>query len=121
MTKGNARNVYNGGTLEWLATGNYAVRSIPGRQRHSSPLWADARLREDVEAGRYFLPGTATGARETLITSSSRAEPQYVQIMPGPSWWPLLAALFTAGFFLLLTVKALTLSAYLRRADGCTA
>ncbi len=105
-----ARNVFNGGTLEWLATGNYAVRSIPV-VHDLEPLWADARLREDVEAGRYFLPGTATGARETLITSSSRAEPQYLQIMPGPSWWPLLAALFTAGFFLLLTVKALILSA----------
>jgi cytochrome c oxidase subunit I+III len=106
----NARNVYHGGTLEWLATGNYAVRSIPV-VNDLEPVWADPRLREDVEAGRYFLPGTATGARESLITSSARAEPQYVQIMPGPSWWPLLAALFTAGFFLLLTVKALTLSA----------
>ena len=108
--EGNARNVYNGGTLEWLSTGNYAVRSIPVVSS-LEPLWADAKLRQDVEAGRYFLPGTATGERETLITSSSRAEPQYVQIMPGPSWWPLLAALFTAGCFLLLTVKALTLSA----------
>lgn len=108
--EGKARNVYNGGTLEWLSSGNYGLRSIPV-VNDLEPLWADARLREDVEAGRYFLPGTATGARETLITSSSRAEPQYVQIMPGPSWWPLLAALFTAGFFLLLTVKALTLSA----------
>jgi cytochrome c oxidase subunit I+III len=105
-----ARNVYHGGTLEWLATGNYAVRSIPV-VNDLEPLWVDARLREDVEGGRYFLPGTATGAGAPRITSSSRAEPQYVQIMPGPSWWPLLAALFTAGFFLLLTVKALTLSA----------
>ena len=86
------------------------MRSIPV-VNDLEPVWTDARLREDVEAGRYFLPGTATGARETLITSSSRAEPQYVQVMPGLSWWPLLAALFTAGFFLLLTVKALTLSA----------
>jgi cytochrome c oxidase subunit I+III len=107
---GNARNVFNGGTLEWLATGNYAVRSIPV-VGDLEPLWADARLAEDVKAGRYFLPGTATGARETLITSLFRAEPQYVQVMPGPSWWPFLAALTTAGFFLLLTVKATTASA----------
>jgi cytochrome c oxidase subunit I+III len=109
-SSGNAANAFNGGTLEWLATGNYGVRSIPV-VHHLEPLWADPRLREDVEAGRYFLPGTATGRRETLITSTLRAEPQYVQIMPGPSWWPLLSALFTAGFFLLLTVKALALSA----------
>jgi len=107
---GDARNVFNGGTLEWLATGNYAVRSIP--VVHSrEPLWADPHLQQDVEAGRYFLPGTVTGQRETLVTSPLRAEPQYVQVMPGPSWWPLLSALFTAGFFLLLTVKAYPLSA----------
>ncbi len=109
-TDGNARNVFNGGTLEWLATGNYAVRSIPVVS-DLAPLWSDPTLRQDVEAGRYFLPGTATGLRETLVSSPLRAEPQYVQIMPGPSWWPLLSALFTAGFFLLLTMKATTLSA----------
>lgn len=109
-TGGNARNVFNGGTLEWLSAGNYAVRSIPVIN-HLEPLWADPQLGKDVEAGRYFLPNTATGHRETLITSTSRAEPQYLQIMPGPSWWPFLAALFTAGFFLLLTVKALALCA----------
>jgi cytochrome c oxidase subunit I+III len=108
--QGDAGNAFNGGTLEWLPAGNYSNRSIPV-VNDLEPLWADPRLAADVEAGRYFLPGTATGARETLITSTLRAEPQYVQIMPGPSWWPFLAALFTAGFFLLLTVKALTLSA----------
>jgi cytochrome c oxidase subunit I+III len=109
-SSGNVKNVFGAGTLEWLATGNYAVRSIP-IVRDLEPLWADPRLRENVEAGRYFLPGTATGQRETLVTSTLQAEPQYVQIMPGPSWWPLLSAVFTAGFFLLLTVKALALSA----------
>lgn len=105
-----ACNAFNGGTLEWLSAGNYGVRSIPVVS-HLEPLWADPQLAADVEAGRYFLPGSATGQRETLITSPTRAEPQYVQIMPGPTWSPLLAALFTAGAFLLLTVKALSLSA----------
>ena len=102
-----AGNSYGGGTLEWLPNGLYNTRSIP--IVHSrEPLWDDPRLGDDVEQGRYFLPGTATGLRETLITSPLRAEPQYVQIMPGPSVWPLLAAVFTAGFFLLLTVQAYT-------------
>jgi len=105
-----ARNVFHGGTLEWLSAGNHGLRSIPVVSSRE-PLWTDPQLAADVEAGRYFLPGTATGARETLITSPMRAEPQYVQIMPGPSWRPLLAAVFTAGAFLLLTVKALALSA----------
>ena len=105
-----AGNVWNGGTLEWLPAGNYSVRSIP-IVRDLEPLWAQPQLAADVEAGRYFLPGSVTGQRETLVTSPLQAEPQYLQIMPGPSWWPFLAAVFTAGFFLLLTVKALVLTA----------
>jgi cytochrome c oxidase subunit I+III len=33
------------------------------------------------------------------------ATPQYLLLMPGPAWTPILAAIFTAAFFLLLTVK----------------
>ena len=105
-----AGNVFGAGTLEWLPTGAYSVRSIPV-VRDLEPLWTTPRLAADVEAGRYFLPGSATGARETLVTSPALAEPQYVQIVPGPSWRPFLAAVATAGFFLLLTVKATTASA----------
>ena len=31
--------------------------------------------------------------------------PQYLLLLPGPSWRPMLGAVGTAGFFLLLTVK----------------
>ena len=102
-----AGNVYGGGTLEWLPTGLYSTRSIPV-VRSRQPLWDDPGICEDVEQGRYLLPKSATGNRETLITSPLQAEPQYLQIMPGPSAWPLLAALFTAGFFLLMTIQAYT-------------
>ncbi|WP_394270320.1 cbb3-type cytochrome c oxidase subunit I [Qipengyuania sp.] len=102
-----AGNIYGGGTLEWLPGGLYSTRSIPV-VRSREPLWDDPDLSDDVEQGRYFLPGTVTGLRETLITSPLRAEPQYVQVMPGPSVWPLLGAVFTAGFFLLLTMQAYT-------------
>ena len=102
-----AGNVYGGGTLEWLPTGLYSVRSIPVvRSRY--PLWDDPDLSDDVEQGRYFLPGAPTGHRETIITSPIRAEPEYLQIMPGPSAASLFAAVFTAGFFLLLTIQAYT-------------
>lgn len=106
-TDDDAGNVYGGGTLEWLPTGLYSSRSIP--VIHSRyPLWDDPQLARDVDEGRYFLPGAATGRRETLITSTLKAEPQYLQIMPGPSVWPLLSALFTAGFFIILTIQAYT-------------
>lgn len=104
-TENDAGNVYGGGTLEWLPTGLYSSRSIPVVNSRE-PLWDDSQLAKDVEQGRYFLPGSATGLRETLVTSPLRAEPQYLQIMPGPSAWPFLAAVFTAGFFILMTVQA---------------
>jgi cytochrome c oxidase subunit I+III len=100
----NAGNVYDAGTLEWLPTELYSARSIPVvKSRY--PLWDDPHLAKDVEEGRYFLPNSATCERETIVTSPINAEPQYLQRMPGPSWFHFGAAVFTAGFFLLLTVK----------------
>jgi cytochrome c oxidase subunit I+III len=104
-TDDDAGNVYGGGTLEWLPTGMYSTRSIP--VVHSrQPLWDDPAISTDVEEGRYFLPNAPTGTRETLITSPIKAEPEYMQLMPGPSPWPMAAAVFTAGFFLAFTVQA---------------
>jgi len=100
-----AGNIYGGGTLEWLPTGLYSTRSIP--VVHSrEPLWDNPGLAREVEEGRHMLPNAATGTRETLITSPVNAEPQYIQLMPGPSIWPMASAIFTAGFFLALTVQA---------------
>jgi cytochrome c oxidase subunit I+III len=105
-----AGNAWNAGTLEWLPSDIYQTRSIPfvtGRE----PLWDQPNLAEDVKAGRYYLPGSATGRRETIVTSPIDARPQYVLLIPGePSWTPLFAAVFTAGFFILLTVKLVTLA-----------
>ena len=104
---GEAGNVYGAGTLEWLPTALYSTRSIPVVNSRE-PLWDDPGISDDVEQGRYFLPRSATGLRETIVTSPLLAEPQYLQIMPGPSPWPFAAAVFTAGFFLALTVQAYT-------------
>ncbi|HZW11972.1 MAG TPA: cytochrome c oxidase subunit I [Noviherbaspirillum sp.] len=100
----NAGNVWGAGTLEWLPSDTYGVRSIP-IVSSGEPLWDQPGLAEDVDAGRYYLPNTATGRRETIVTAPMDARPQYVLQMPGPSWPPVLAALGTAGFFLFLTVK----------------
>jgi cytochrome c oxidase subunit I+III len=104
-TDDDAGNVYGAGTLEWLPTGLYSTRSIPVVTSRE-PLWDDPGLAEDVEEGRYFLPGSATGLRETIITSPVNAEPQYLQLMPGPSPYPMAGAVFTAFFFLSLTIQA---------------
>ncbi|MFN3352862.1 MAG: cbb3-type cytochrome c oxidase subunit I [Brevundimonas sp.] len=104
-----AGNVFGAGTLEWLPTGLHNTRSIPiVKSRY--PLWDDPDFARNVDEGRYFLPNSATGRRETLVTGSIEAEPQYVQTMPEPSPWHFFAAIFTAGFFLLLTVQAYAVS-----------
>jgi cytochrome c oxidase subunit I+III len=103
-TGDNAGNIWKAGTLEWLPNDTYATRSIP-IVNSLDPIWEQPNLPQDVEEGRFYLPNTATGRRETIVTSPILAEPQYVVQMPGPSWPTVLAALFTAAFFLLLTVQ----------------
>ena len=74
------------------------------------PLWDEPGLSEESKAGRHYLPGTITGVRETIVTSPIEATPQALLRLPGYGWTPLLAAVFTAGFFMLLTVKVVTLA-----------
>jgi cytochrome c oxidase subunit I+III len=105
----NAGNVWDAGTLEWLPNGNYSNRSIPVVES-AYPLWDQPRLAELVDAGAYYLPGTATGKREALVTAPLDGAPQYVLQMPPLGWAPFLAAIFTAAFFMLLTVKLVALA-----------
>jgi len=97
-------NPWRAGTLEWLPNDVYSTRSIPFVTSRE-PLWDRPNLAREVEEGHHFLPNAPTGGRETLVTSAIDARPQYVIQMPGPSWTHFLAALFTAAFFLILTVK----------------
>jgi len=111
LTKREAGNPWNASTLEWLPAEDYATRSIPNVES-VDPLWDHPELSDEVEQGRHWLPGSATGRRETIVTSAVKARPLYLQVLPGDSWWPFVAALGTAGFFLLLTIK-LTIIAWI--------
>jgi cytochrome c oxidase subunit I+III len=102
--QGDLGNIWKAGTLEWLPSGNYQTRSIP-IVTSREPLWDQPNLAEDVEAGRYYLPGAQTGGRETIVTSPIDAHPQYVLQVPGPSWLPVIAAFLTATFFIGLTIQ----------------
>jgi cytochrome c oxidase subunit I+III len=97
-------NPWNAATLEWLPNEDYGVRSLP-QIDSVSPLWDHPGLSGEVAAGQHWLPGTATGLRETIITSAIKARPLYMIVVPKDSWLPFIAALGTAGFFLLLTIK----------------
>ncbi len=97
-------NPWNASTLEWLTSEDYGNRSTP-RIDSANPLWDHPGLAQEVDAGRHYLPQTATGRRETIATSPVAAAPRYLLVLPGDSWLPMLAAFGTAAFFLLLTVK----------------
>jgi cytochrome c oxidase subunit I+III len=97
-------NPWGAGTLEFLPQDVYSTRSIPHISSRE-PLWDDPDLPRAVDAGEHYLPDAPTGGRETIITSPLEATPQYVIQMPGPGWMHVSAAVFTAAFFLLLTVK----------------
>ena len=110
-----AGNVWKAGTLEWLPNDVYGPRSIPLVDEPRAAV-GPAGFAKTSRPGRYYLPGTATGRRETIVTSPSRRRRNTLLRLPGPGWTPFLAAVFTAAFFLLLTVKASTLALRLRRA-----
>jgi cytochrome c oxidase subunit I+III len=99
-------NRWDAGTLEWIDNGNYGPRSIP-RVTDRYPLWSDPDLKRQVEAGGHYLPMTATGAREALVTSPAEAVPQYVAVLPFPGWGHVVAAIGTCAFFFALTVPLL--------------
>ncbi|SHI57269.1 cytochrome c oxidase subunit I+III [Roseomonas rosea] len=102
--QGGGGNHWDAGTLEWLPNLNYGPRSIPAVDSRY-PLWRHPELSAQVEAGAHYLPGTITGLREGLVVSPAEGIPQYVAVLPGPSWAHLVAAVGTAGFFLVLTVE----------------
>jgi cytochrome c oxidase subunit I+III len=104
-----AGNIWNAGTLEWLPNDLYAARSIPWIDSRD-PLWEQTDIGKQVEQGRWFLPGTVTGGRETIITSGVEGLPQYLARLPPPGWGHFFAAVFTAAFFLLLTGKFIWLA-----------
>lgn len=105
-----AGDIWKAGTLEWSASETYSTRSVP-IVTSREPLWDQPDLAKHIHEGRYYLPNAATGTRETIVTAPLDARPQYVLRLPGPGWAPLLAAVLTAAFFMLLTVKFVTLAA----------
>jgi cytochrome c oxidase subunit I+III len=104
-----AGNVWKAGTLEWTGQSAYSTRSIPIITSRE-PFWDDPDLSKHIDEGRYYLPNAATGTRETIVTAPLDASPQYVLRLPGPGWTPFLAAVLTAAFFMLLTVKLVAIA-----------
>ncbi|MCX9148003.1 cytochrome c oxidase subunit I [Erythrobacter sp. WG] len=94
------RNPWGAGTLEWaMATPvtAYNFASLP-QVNAREPLAADPDLPARLAAGEGVLATpTAPGRRETLAVSAIDGAPDYVIVLPGPSYLPLLAALALVG------------------------
>jgi cytochrome c oxidase subunit I+III len=99
------RNPWRSGTLEWLTempSQPWGVRSIPEIDSRY-PLWDQPGLVQQVDDGRFYLADAEEGQRETLVTSAIDAQPVQCLRLLGPTFMPLLAALFTGGLFILST------------------
>ena len=99
------RNIWNAGTLEWLAEvpdQPWGVRSIPEIDSRY-PLWDQPNFVRDVDEGRFYLPDAAEELRETLVTSTVDAKPVQCLRVPGPSFLPFWAAMGTGGVFIFST------------------
>ncbi|MFN7101654.1 MAG: cytochrome c oxidase subunit I [Pseudorhizobium sp.] len=113
------RNPWNAGTLEWLTEmpgEKWGVRSVPiVTSRY--PIWEQPNFIDDVDKGRFYLADAADMKRETLITSVLDGSPLQCLRVPGPSFMPMIAAIFTGAVFIfatfhwwLATIVALVLS-----------
>jgi cytochrome c oxidase subunit I+III len=101
------RNVWNAGTLEWLAVPktqdeDWGVRSIPLIESRY-PLWDQPDFVRKVDEGRFYLPDAEEGKRELMITTVLDAKPLQIARIGGPSVVPMLAAVTLGGVFILTT------------------
>lgn len=90
-------NPWGADTLEWACASppeNYNHRHLPVVESRS-PLWEEGHKGE-----RLLVSGIRADRRELLVTSLLDAHPQAVSIMPGPSIWPMLAAVWVGFGFL---------------------
>jgi cytochrome c oxidase subunit I+III len=100
---------WEGNTLEWASSSppdNFNFRQIPV-VRSGDPLWDQETVFEDYN-GRPMpavLEDPPDNRRYTLVTTSLDAEPEYIVELPGPTYWPMLAAFATAGIFIAMLAE----------------
>jgi cytochrome c oxidase subunit 1 len=88
-------NPWDAGTLEWATTSPpqpYNFARIPF-VTHREPLW-------DNRESLPVITGLAVDSRETISGTLTEAFPEIRESSPGPSIWPLLAAIAVGAAFL---------------------
>jgi cytochrome c oxidase subunit 1 len=86
---------WNADTLEWSTASpppSYNFLHLPVVQGRE-PLWNDPE-------SAPIVTGLATTKRELLVTRLLDAEPDHRYVEPGPTLWPFLTAVATAGMFI---------------------
>jgi cytochrome c oxidase subunit I+III len=99
------RNVWNAGTLEWLAETEdkgWGVRSIPLITTRY-PIWQQPNFVDDVDKGRFYMPDAEEMKRETMVTSVLDAVPIQCLRVPGPTFMAFWAAVFLGAVFIFAT------------------
>jgi cytochrome c oxidase subunit I+III len=99
------RNVWNAGTLEWLAETEdkgWGVRSIPLITTRY-PIWQQPNFVDDVDKGRFYMPDAEEMKRETMVTSVLDAVPVQCLRVPGPTFMAFWAAIFLGAVFIFAT------------------
>ncbi len=102
------RNPWNAGTLEWAMPTPppaYAFASQPQVSARADGLPIN-RLAAELAAGKGYLGFVRARKMETMGTDAVTGAPLQIVVLPGPTYLPLVTALFTAGFFIALLLKA---------------
>src|SRR5690606_6142433 len=107
------RNPWQAGSLEWMVAvpvPPYNFASIPQIQSRD-PVWDAPEPTQRGTDGHGWLNDPDVRRRETLLTSALHARPEAVVVLPGNTWTPFVAAVFTSLFFAGFVAKAYWLSA----------
>jgi len=107
------RNPWNAPTLDWgmlTPPPLYNFASVPEVETRN-PLWDQPELPGAMASGRHFLGEPREGWQETLAVDPITGEPDYILILPRPSWWPFVSAAALAVFFMGFLLKVYWLAA----------
>jgi cytochrome c oxidase subunit I+III len=92
---------WRAGTLEWaqpLPPPVYNFASLPTISSRE-PLWEQSGLADAMARGELHLGEPRNNWQETMGVGAVSGRPEYIIVLPGPSWWPLLSAGALAIFF----------------------
>ena len=101
------RNPWKAATLEWampLPPPSYNFASLPRIDRRADTL-DPGRIAADLAGGRGYLPFARNGQMETLGVDMITGRVDQIIVLPRQTYLPLVTAVATGAFFLLMLCK----------------